>query len=100
MWLWAPSGAQHRVWEVVALTAVEAMEVGRQFMHARMRELRGSAAIPQGSPWHRRRRSCWAVACMWAHLQLRLLRWDGTRSAQPIPSLLPVRHVAIVMCRG
>ncbi len=64
----APSGVQQCVWEVVALAALEAMEVGRQCMHARMRDLRGSTAAPQWqamvSQAPRR-----AVACMWAHLR-------------------------------
>lgn len=89
MWLVrAPSGAQQCVWEVVALAALEAMEVGRQFMHARMRELRGSAAVPQwqslASQASRR-----AVASMWAHLRafaaLGVPRtgWDGVDADHP-----------------
>ena len=89
MWLAsAPSGVQQCVWEVVALAALEAMEVGRQFMHARMRELRGSAAVPQ---WQSlvSQASRRAVACMWAHLRafasLGLPRtgWDEVGTAHP-----------------
>ncbi len=63
MWLArTPTGAQQCVWEVVARAALYAMEAGRQHMHARMGDLRTLTL----------QASRWAVACMWARVQVLL----------------------------